>query len=80
MARYNGNTIQTTNRNKNNKTTGTGNNRGGTKAGGSINGALTGAVFGSGAPGSRADPPVGARERSLRLRAIRPYRWGVLPA
>lgn len=51
MARYNGNIIQTTNRNKNNKTTGTGNNLGGTKAGGSINGALTGAVFGSGGTG-----------------------------
>lgn len=51
MARYNGNIIQTTNRNKNNKTTGTGNNRGGTKAGGSINGALTGAVFGGGGTG-----------------------------
>lgn len=51
MARYNGNIIQTTNRNKNNKTTGTGNNRGGTKAGGSINGALAGAVFGGGGTG-----------------------------
>ena len=50
MARYNGNIIQTTNKNKN-KTTGTGNNRGGTKAGGSINGALTGAVFGGGGTG-----------------------------
>lgn len=61
MARYNGNTIQTTNRNKNNKTTGTGNNRGGTKAGGSINGALTGAVFGSGGTGIRGGSSGGSK-------------------
>lgn len=61
MARYNGNTIQTTNRNKNNKTAGTGNNRGGTKAGGSINGALTGAVFGSGGTGIRGGSSGGSK-------------------
>ena len=61
MARYNGNAIQTTNRNKNNKTTGTGNNRGGTKAGGSINGALTGAVFGSGGTGIKGGSSGGSK-------------------
>lgn len=61
MARYNGNTIQTTNRNKNNKTTGTGNNRGGTKAGGSISGALTGAVFGSGGTGIKGGSSGGSK-------------------
>ena len=61
MARYNGNTIQTTNRNKNNQTTGTGNNRGGTKAGGSINGALTGAVFGSGGTGIKGGSSGGSK-------------------
>lgn len=61
MARYNGNTIQTTNRNKNNKTTGTGNNRGDTKAGGSINGALTGAVFGSGGTGIKGGSSGGSK-------------------
>lgn len=61
MARYNGNTIQTNNRNKNNKTTGTGNNRGGTKAGGSINGALTGAVFGSGGTGIKGGSSGGSK-------------------
>lgn len=61
MARYNGNIIQTTNRNKNNKTTGTGNNRGGTKAGGSINGALTGAVFGSGGTGIKGGSSRGSK-------------------
>lgn len=61
MARYNGNIIQTTNRNKNNKTTGTGNNRGGTKAGGSIIGALTGAVFGSGGTGIRGGSSGGSK-------------------
>lgn len=61
MARYNGNLIQTTNRNKNNKTTGTGNNRGGTKAGGSINGALTGAVFGSGGTGIKGGSSGGSK-------------------
>lgn len=61
MARYNGNTVQTTNRNKNNKTTGTGNNLGGTKAGGSINGALTGAVFGSGGTGIKGRSSGGSK-------------------
>lgn len=61
MARYNGNLNQTTNRNKNNKTAGTGNNRGGTKAGGSINGALTGAVFGSGGTGIRGGSSGGSK-------------------
>lgn len=61
MARYNGNTIQTTNRNKNNKTTGTGNNRGGTKAVGSINGALTGAVFGGGGTGIKGGSSGGSK-------------------
>lgn len=61
MARYNGNTIQTTNRNKNNKTAGTGNNRGGTKAGGSINGALTGAVFGGGGTGIKGGSSGGSK-------------------
>lgn len=60
MARYNGNIIQTTNKNKN-KTTGTGNNRGGTKAGGSINGALTGAVFGSGGTGIKGGSSGGSK-------------------
>lgn len=61
MARYNGNIIQTTNRNKNNKTTGTGNNRGGTKAGGIINGALTGAVFGGGVTGIKGGSSGGSK-------------------
>lgn len=61
MARYNGNIIQTTNRNKNNKTTGTGNNRGDTKAGGSINGALTGAVFGGGGTGIKGGSSGGSK-------------------
>lgn len=61
MARYNGNIIQTTNRNKNNKTTGTGNNRGGTKAGGIINGALTGAVFGGGGTGIKGGSSGGSK-------------------
>lgn len=61
MARYNGNIIQTTNRNKNNKTTGTGNNLGGTKAGGSINGALTGAVFGGGGTGIKDGSSGGSK-------------------
>ena len=61
MARYNGNTIQTTNRNKNNKTTGTGNNRGGTKAGGIINGALAGAVFGGGGTGIKGGSSGGSK-------------------
>lgn len=61
MARYNGNIIQTTNRNKNNKTTDTGNNRGGTKAGGSINGALTGAVFGGGGTGIKGGSSGGSK-------------------
>lgn len=61
MARYNGNIIQTTNRNKNNKTTGTGNNRGGTEAGGIINGALTGAVFGGGGTGIKGGSSGGSK-------------------
>lgn len=61
MARYNGNIIQTTNRNKDNKTTGTGNNRGGTKAGGSINGALTGAVFGGRGTGIKGGSSGGSK-------------------
>lgn len=61
MARYNGNIIQTTNRNKNNKTAGTGNNRGGTKAGGIINGALTGAVFGGGGTGIKGGSSGGSK-------------------
>lgn len=61
MARYNGNIIQTTNRNKNNKTTGTGNNRGGTKARGIINGALTGAVFGGGGTGIKGGSSGGSK-------------------
>ncbi len=61
MARYNGNIIQTTNRNKNNKTTGTGKNLGGTKAGGSINGALTGAVFGGGGTGIKGGSSGGSK-------------------
>lgn len=60
MARYNGNIIQTTNKNKN-KTTGTGNNRGGTKAGGIINGALTGAVFGGGGTGIKGGSSGGSK-------------------
>lgn len=60
MARYNGNIIQTTNKNKN-KTTGTGNNLGGTKAGGIINGALTGAVFGSGGTGIKGGSSGGSK-------------------
>lgn len=60
MARYNGNIIQTTNKNKN-KTTGTGNNRGGTKAGGIINGALTGAVFGGGGTGIKGGSSGGGK-------------------
>lgn len=61
MARYNGSIIQTVNKKKNNKTTGTGNNRGGTKAGGSINGALTGAVFGSGGTGIKGGSSGGSK-------------------
>lgn len=61
MARYNGNIIQTTNRNKNNKTTGIGKNLGGTKAGGSINGALTGAVFGGGGTGIKGGSSGGSK-------------------
>lgn len=61
MARYNGNIIQTTNRNKNNKTAGTGNNLGGTKAGGIINGALTGAVSGSRGTGIKGGSSGGSK-------------------
>lgn len=61
MARYNGSMIQTVNKKKNNKTTGTGNNRGGTKAGGSINGALTGAAFGGGGTGIKGGSSGGSK-------------------
>ena len=62
MARYNGNIIQTTNKNKNNnKTTGTGNNLGGTKAGGIINGVLAGAVSGSGGTGIKGGSSGGSK-------------------
>lgn len=61
MARYNGNIIQTTNKNKNNKTTGTGNNLGGTKAGGIINGALAGAVSGSKGAGIKGGSSGGSK-------------------
>lgn len=61
MARYNGSMIQTVKKKKNNKTTGTGNSRGGTKAGGSINGALTGAVFGSGGTGIKGGSSGGSK-------------------
>jgi hypothetical protein len=60
MARYNGNITQTTNKNKN-KTTGTGNNLGGTEAGGIINGALTGAVFGGGGTGIKGGSSGGSK-------------------
>lgn len=60
MARYNGNIIQTTNKNKN-KTTGTGNNLGGTKAGGIINGALAGAVSGGGGTGIKGGSSGGSK-------------------
>ncbi len=50
MARYNGNIIQTTNKNK---TTGTGNNLGGTKAGSIISGVLGGAASGGSSGGSK---------------------------
>lgn len=60
MARYNGNITQTTNKNKN-KTTGTGNNLGGTKAGGIINGALAGAVSGSGGIGIKGGSSGGSK-------------------
>lgn len=62
MARYNGNIIQTTNKNKNNnKTTGTGNNLGGTKAGSIINGVLAGAVSGSGGTGIKGGSSGGSK-------------------
>lgn len=61
MARYNGSMIQTVNKKKNNKTTGTGNNRGGTKAGGSINGTLTGAAFGGGGTGIKGGSSGGSK-------------------
>ena len=61
MARYNGSMIQTVNKKKNNKTTGTGNNRGGTEAGGSINGALAGAVFGGGGTGIKGGSSGGSK-------------------
>jgi len=60
MARYNGNIIQTTNKNKN-KTTGTGNNLGGTKAGSIVSGVLGGAVSGgsTGIKGGTISAPPG---------------------
>ena len=62
MARYNGDIIQTTNKNKNNnKTTGTGNNLGGTKAGSIINGVLAGAVSGSGGTGIKGGSSGGGK-------------------
>lgn len=62
MARYNGNIIQTTNKNKNNnKTTGTGNNLGGTKAGSITNGVLAGAVSGSGGTGIKGGSSGGSK-------------------
>ena len=61
MARYNGNIIQTTNKNKNNKTTGTGNNLGGTKAGSITNGVLAGAVSGSGGAGIKGGSSGGSK-------------------
>ncbi len=59
MARYNGNIIQTTNKNKN-KTTGTGNNLGGTKAGSIISGVLGGAASG-GSTGIKGGSSGGSR-------------------
>lgn len=61
MARYNGNIIQTTNKNKNNKTTGTGNNLGGTKAGSITNGVLAGAVSGSKGAGIKGGSSSGSK-------------------
>lgn len=61
MARYNGNIIQTTNKNKNNKTTGTGNNLGGTKAGSITNGVLAGAVSGSKGAGIKGGSSGGSK-------------------
>lgn len=62
MARYNGDIIQTTNKNKNNnKTTGTGNNLGGTNAGSIINGVLAGAVSGSGGTGIKGGSSGGSK-------------------
>lgn len=60
MARYNGNIIQTTNKNKN-KTTGTGNNLGGTKAGSIVSGVLGGAVSGSGGTGIKGGSSGGSK-------------------
>ena len=61
MARYNGNIIQTTNKNKNNKTAGTGNNLGGTKAGSITNGVLAGAVSGSKGAGIKGGSSSGSK-------------------
>lgn len=61
MARYNGNIIQTINKKKNNKTTGTGNNLGGTKAGSIANGVLAGAVSGSGGAGIKGGSSGGSK-------------------
>lgn len=61
MARYNGSIIQTVNKKKNNKTTGTGNNLGGTKAGSITNGVLAGAVSGSGGAGIKGGSSGGSK-------------------
>lgn len=61
MARYNGSIIQTVNKKKNNKTTGTGNNLGGTKAGSITNGVLAGAVSGSGGAGIKGGSSSGSK-------------------
>lgn len=61
MARYNGSIIQTVNKKKNNKTTGTGNNLGGTKAGSITNGVLAGAVSGSGGSGIKGGSSSGSK-------------------
>lgn len=61
MARYNGNIIQTTNKKKNNKTTGTGNNLGGTKAGSITSGVLAGAVSGSKGAGIKGGSSGGSK-------------------
>lgn len=61
MARYNGSIIQTVNKKKSNKTTGTGNNLGGTKAGSVTNGVLAGAVSGSGGAGIKGGSSGGSK-------------------
>lgn len=61
MARYNGSIIQTVKKKKSNKTTGTGNNLGGTKAGSVTNGVLAGAVSGSGGAGIKGGSSSGSK-------------------